>query len=91
VSEIFKNSRGIRQACPLSALLFILSVEIMAQQINESLKPKCFNVLNIKSNSSVLNGLMKSTKIIAPSILYESIISWIWDGLTVEFYQMFWD
>lgn len=33
VSEIFKNSRGIRQGCPLSALLFILSVEIMALRL----------------------------------------------------------
>jgi hypothetical protein len=30
VSENCKNSRGIRQRSPLSALLFILSVEIMA-------------------------------------------------------------
>ena len=30
VSENFKNSRGIRQSNPLSALLFVLSVEIMA-------------------------------------------------------------
>jgi len=30
VSEIVKNSRGIRQKWHLSALLFILSAEIMA-------------------------------------------------------------
>jgi hypothetical protein len=36
VSEIFKNSRGIRQACPLSALLFILSVEIMALRLRSN-------------------------------------------------------
>jgi hypothetical protein len=30
VSEIFNNPRGIRQRYPLSALLFILSVESMA-------------------------------------------------------------
>ena len=33
VSEIFENSRGIRQGCPLSALLFVLSVEIMAERL----------------------------------------------------------
>ena len=30
VSEIFNNPRGIRQKCPLSALLFILSVQSMS-------------------------------------------------------------
>jgi hypothetical protein len=30
ISEIFRNLHGIRQCCPLSALLFVLSVEIMA-------------------------------------------------------------
>jgi hypothetical protein len=30
VSEIFNNPRGIRQRCPLSALLFILSVQSMS-------------------------------------------------------------
>ena len=30
VSEIFNNPRGIRQGCPLSALLFILSVQSMS-------------------------------------------------------------
>jgi hypothetical protein len=32
ISEIFKNNRGICQRCPLSALLFVISVEIMALQ-----------------------------------------------------------
>ena len=36
ISEIFKNSRGIRQDCPLSALLFVLSVEIMALRIRNN-------------------------------------------------------
>ena len=40
ISEIFQNTRGIRQGCPLSALLFVLSVEIMALRLrgNRSIK-----------------------------------------------------
>jgi hypothetical protein len=35
ISEIFKNTRGIRQGCPLSALLFVISVEIMALRLRD--------------------------------------------------------
>ena len=39
-SEMFRNTRGNRQVYPLSALLFVLSVEIMALRIrnNENIK-----------------------------------------------------
>ena len=36
ISEVFKNTRGIRQGCPLSALLFVLSVEIMASRLRSN-------------------------------------------------------
>jgi hypothetical protein len=36
VSENFKNSCGIRQGYPLSVLLFVLSVEIMALNLRSS-------------------------------------------------------
>jgi len=35
-SDFFKISRGIRQGCPISALLFLLVVEIMANNIRQS-------------------------------------------------------
>ena len=44
ISEIFKNSRGIRQSCPLSALLFVLSVEIMALRIRNNKDIKGFQI-----------------------------------------------
>ena len=44
ISEIFKNSRGIRQGCPLSALLFVLSVEIMALRIRNNKDIKGFQI-----------------------------------------------
>ena len=44
ISEIFENSRGIRQICPLSALLFVLSVEIMALRIRNNKDIKGFQI-----------------------------------------------
>jgi hypothetical protein len=53
VSEMFKNKRGIRQKCPLSALLFVLSVEIMASRLRNNKDIKGFQILylsKIKTN-----------------------------------------
>lgn len=36
ISESFKISRGIRQGCPISALLFIIAAEIMAENIRNN-------------------------------------------------------
>jgi hypothetical protein len=51
---MFKNTRGIRQGYPLSALLFVLSVEIMASRLrnNKDIKgPKCLRVCSMKFHS----------------------------------------
>ena len=36
VSESFEISRGIRHSCPISALLFIIAAEIMAENIRNN-------------------------------------------------------
>jgi hypothetical protein len=53
VSEIFNNSRGIRQGCPLSALLFILSVEIMAFRLRSNKNIKDTTIKIDEQNHSI--------------------------------------
>jgi hypothetical protein len=47
ISEIFKNTRGNRQGFPLSALLFVISVEIMALRLREN---KNINGIKVKND-----------------------------------------
>ena len=55
ISEVFQNSRGIRQGCPLSALLFVISVEIMALRLRGN--------VDIKGIQIKLDGNTHSIKI----------------------------
>ena len=48
-SKPFKIGKGIRQGCPLSALLFLLEVEVLACNIRENEK----DGLHIKINDEV--------------------------------------
>ena len=62
VSENFKNSRGIRQGCPLSALLFVLAVEIMALKFRNSNEVKGITIkLDGKSYSVKISQLADDT------------------------------
>ena len=46
VTDYFKVSRGVRQGCPLSPILFILSAEFLAQKIRQSSKSKGIKLPN---------------------------------------------
>ena len=43
ISDEFKISRGIRQGCPVSALIFILSIEMFALKIRQEVDLKGYN------------------------------------------------
>ena len=62
VSENFKNSCGIRQGYPLSALLIVLSVEIMALNLRSSKDIKVITVkLDEKKHSIKISQLADNT------------------------------
>ena len=68
ISEIFKNSRGIRQGCPLSALLFVLSVEIMALRLRSNNDIKGIQVkIDEKTHSIKISQLADDTTLFLSS------------------------
>jgi hypothetical protein len=76
----FKNSRGIRQRCRLSALLFVLSVEIMALNLRSCKDIKIITVkLDEKKHSIKITLLLPKyipsdliglSVLLIPAILY---------------------
>jgi hypothetical protein len=68
LSENFKNSRVIRQICPLSALLFVLSVEIMALNLRSCKDIKGITVkLDEKHHSIKISQLADDTTLFCNS------------------------
>ena len=68
VSEMFKNTRGIRQGCPLSALLFVLSVEIMASRLRNNKDIKGFQIkIDEKTHSIKISQLADDTTLFCTS------------------------
>ena len=68
MSRKFTMSRGIRQGCPLSSLLFVLAVEVMAIKIRENKKLKGFEIkLDGKTNSLKICQLADDTTLFLKS------------------------
>ena len=62
LSERFKCTKGIRQGCPLSALLFVLSVEIMAIRLRKDKNIKGIQVkIDMKTHSLKISQLADDT------------------------------
>ena len=62
ISDIFRNLHGIRQCCPLSALLFVLSIEIMALRIRNNKNIKGFQIkIDEQTHSITISQLADDT------------------------------
>ena len=68
-SQYFKLNRGIRQGCPISALLFLLVVEVMAVVIKNK---KLINGINIENKEYKICQLADDTTIFVRDI--ESVV-----------------
>ena len=61
----FKPTRGVRQGCPLSPYLFILSAEILASKIRQS---KLVKGINIYRNEVKVNQFADDTNLFCANI-----------------------
>ena len=58
ITHFFKPSRGTRQGCPISALLFILIVETLATKVRTD---KSINGININNRYIIISQLVDGT------------------------------
>ena len=73
-SEFFQITRGIRQGCPISALLFILVVEIMAIHIRQN--PNIHGIKYAQNEEIVISQLADDTTLFLVT-LYHLNMHWI--------------
>ena len=62
----FKVSRGVRKGCPLSPLLFVLGVEVMAQKVKQS--QECREIKFPPSTEAKISQFADDTTLICSDI-----------------------
>ena len=91
-SEFFQITRGIRQGCPISALLFILVVEVMAINIRKNNNIKS---IQIHQNTIKISQLADDTTIIVQDIKsVEAVLDFLsifskYSGLYLFFFYLY--
>ena len=81
MTNYFRVSRGVRQGCPLSPLLFILCVEILAQKIRQN--PKITGIELPYSCEAKLSQFADDTTLICKDTLSLQGIIPYWESLAI--------
>ena len=75
ISELFNMERGVRQGCPISPLLFILTVELLAINIRNDNKIKGILIPNSKYTIKILQYADDTTLFLKNLIDYREILA----------------
>lgn len=74
ISELFNMERGVRQGCPVSPLLFILTVELLAINIRNDHNIKGIQKPNSNYNVKILQYADDTTLFLKDMIDYREIL-----------------
>jgi len=73
MTNYFQVSRGVRQRCPLSPLLFILSVELLASKIRR--EPNCRGVSLPNQQEAKISQFADDTTLISSDTISQMFLA----------------